>query len=155
MAVKEVRICENCGTGNPVSNLECAECGYDLSFIIPTSEQADINYENIFLQNNDKSQWILISQKDSNYTVELNEVTEIGRECGPLKEYLDNSDYISRIHAKIISEKGDLYVIDCSTNGTFINEKRIEKMKKIKIGCGDLLRFADTTFIVGKVYADR
>lgn len=37
--MSEIRICENCGHHNPVDNLECEECGFDLSFCIPISEE--------------------------------------------------------------------------------------------------------------------
>ena len=36
--MNEVRVCENCKHHNPIDNLECEKCGFDLSFCIPVSE---------------------------------------------------------------------------------------------------------------------
>ena len=36
--MSEIRVCENCNHPNDINNLECENCGFDLSFVIPIDE---------------------------------------------------------------------------------------------------------------------
>lgn len=54
---------------------------------------------------------------------------------------------ISRRHAKITKESGVYFVEDLeSTNGTYINGKRLEKGRKERLNQGDILTFAEHTY---------
>lgn len=137
---KEIRICENCGYENEVTSLECTECGYDLSFVIPTIKQENIKPH--------ISGWSLVAV-DNNEIFENNlDGKTIGREGELFSDYVNKSDYISRKHAKFNIENGNLYVTDASTNGTLINEVRIEKLNKTELKNEDVVTFADLKFIV-------
>lgn len=61
-----------------------------------------------------------------------------------------NTRTISRIHARIYEESkiNDEYLIEDlnSTNGTFINYKRIEPYQKVPLCIGDIICFADEEF---------
>lgn len=55
---------------------------------------------------------------------------------------------ISRKHASFHCENGEYFVSDLgSTNGTFLNGKRLENLKKYKLSQGDIIRFAREEFI--------
>ena len=71
---------------------------------------------------------------------------KIGRDPGycvfadQLQGYLG----VSREHAHISWDGIKLFVVDTSMNGTFINERRIEKMVPTEIKPGDRIRFASS-----------
>lgn len=55
-----------------------------------------------------------------------------------------NSQYISNYHAEIILlDNGDMFLIDKSTNGTFLNGMRLTPGKEVAIKRGDNILFAD------------
>lgn len=132
--MNEVRVCENCKHHNPIDNLECEKCGFDLSFCIPVSEDNLIQKK------------CLRSLSDGEEIV-LKEETLIGRD-GVNADYFEKSKYISRRHATIYIENDNVFIIDASTNGTFINGKRMEKMIKQPLHIGDKITFADLEFIL-------
>lgn len=70
---------------------------------------------------------------------------------GKLKEKTDgyiNSELISRIHARFVFEKDNIFVEDMnSKNGTFINGIRMSPYNKVAIHNGDKIRFADKEFL--------
>ena len=137
--MSEIRICENCGYHNPVDDLECEKCGLDLSFCIPVSEEVvaakeeSVNYS--------------IRSMDGEAVIPINEEVLIGRD-GVCSEYFDRSKYISRKHATLYFENGNVYVMDASTNGTYINGRRIDKMQKVILNKGDKITFADMDFVL-------
>lgn len=63
-----------------------------------------------------------------------------------------NSQYISGYHAEILQlDNGDIYLIDKSTNGTFINGNRVTPGKEVQIQRGQNIVFADTTLDWSKI----
>lgn len=59
-------------------------------------------------------------------------------------DFTINNALISRLHAKIVCQDGQFYVIDnASTNGTYVNGKMIEPNLSVEIKNGDLLRFTN------------
>ena len=56
-----------------------------------------------------------------------------------------NSQFISNYHAEIIQlDNGDMFLVDKSTNGTFLNGNRLTPGKEVAIKRGDSIMFADT-----------
>jgi len=56
----------------------------------------------------------------------------------------DPNRYISRRHAKLIVRGGELFIVDLgSTNGTFVNGRRIEPNEEVKVGTSDRIELAD------------
>lgn len=84
---------------------------------------------------------------DGEITIAVDGEVLIGRD-GVYEEYFDRSNYISRKHATLYFENGAVCVLDASTNGTFINGKRVEKMQKIPLNKGDKITFADMDFVL-------
>ena len=73
---------------------------------------------------------------------------------GKLPDEMDvilDSPSVSRMHARILKEQGsDNCLLEDfnSTNGTFVNGRRIEPYRKIRIRPGDRIRLADREFIL-------
>lgn len=57
-------------------------------------------------------------------------------------------DVISRVHARIQKEEGEYYIIDLdSTNGTYINGRKLIGTEKVKLQQGDHVSFANVEYI--------
>lgn len=59
-------------------------------------------------------------------------------------DFIISNSAVSRMHAKIVNQNGQFYIIDnASTNGTYVNGKTIEPNQSVEIKNGDLLRFSN------------
>ena len=150
--MSEVRVCENCNHVNGINNLECEKCGFDLSFVIPVDEselqkEKPITEENktISEEKADKNNLKLVSP-DGALTIRIVNEMVIGRD-GENGEYFEKSNFVSRKHA-IFYIEDEVMIFDASTNGTFVNNKRLPKCIKTPIHSGDTITFADLTFEV-------
>ncbi|MDO5291188.1 MAG: DUF6382 domain-containing protein [bacterium] len=57
------------------------------------------------------------------------------------------SEAVSRVHAEFIIENNQLYVMDMSsTNGTYVNRRRIGSNERIAVNPGDEIQIADKQF---------
>lgn len=73
----------------------------------------------------------------------------VGKKSGQVDTVISGVDGVSRIHAQLDLEENRLYVTDLnSTNGTFINESRIENSKKCELHQGDTVSFAAASYKV-------
>ncbi|MCH5251557.1 MAG: FHA domain-containing protein [Lachnospiraceae bacterium] len=73
---------------------------------------------------------------------------QIGRAAGKVNAFLSDQG-ISRIHAQILQEGGNIFVMDEeSRNGTFRNNERLVPWQKTKLNDGDLLRLAGNEYVV-------
>jgi ABC-type multidrug transport system ATPase subunit/pSer/pThr/pTyr-binding forkhead associated (FHA) protein len=73
-----------------------------------------------------------------------NEIIEIRVGKSQDNEVIISNNFISKTHAKLhIDQQGSLFIIDLgSTNGTFINGRRIESNVKIPVSPSDTIEFA-------------
>lgn len=79
------------------------------------------------------------------------DVTIIGRDIKSQKsEYCTiNDPYVSRIHATILKENKQLYIVDeWAKNGTYINDHRIPPHKKIPIPENADISLGNTSFTI-------
>lgn len=95
-----------------------------------------------------KSRYVLLpEQKDTYMPIPIQEFPFF---VGTLKtkvDYAINSRSVSRFHAKIEQENEQFFLSDMnSTNGTFVNEKRLEPNEKVEITLGDFISFADVVY---------
>lgn len=59
-------------------------------------------------------------------------------------EILLSSQYVSDYHAELIQLiNGDMYIVDKSTNGTFLNGNKLTPGKEVQVRRGDNIMFAD------------
>ena len=113
-----VRICEICKTKNKSNARKCAnaDCGEDISDIepIPITSRRAGTFELVSL--------------DERFRLSITGATHtIGRE-EEWSEYLAAKPFVSRKHAEITTRGEQAYLTDLgSSNGTFINDKQLEK----------------------------
>ena len=69
----------------------------------------------------------------------------VGKLRGSVQVVMED-DSISRLHAKIMREKGDVFIQDLdSTNGTFVNGQRLFSGQKVTIHREDEIQFGKIT----------
>ena len=153
----EVKVCENCNHRNSVVAVECEACGYDLTFAFPQKFDDSIHVDTS-TDNKDKTinetqeqevrlgDWEIISTSNEGIRSVLSGEIAVGRDCDLFNEQFNSSNYTSRIHAKIRVFDGSVHIMDASTNGTFVNEKRIPKMEWTSVEDNSIIRFADVSF---------
>lgn len=143
----EVKVCDNCKHKNPISAVECEKCGYDLTFSFPqmVEESAPDDSPNSKEQESGDT-WEIYALSSSDCGYEIVGELELGRECDVFSDLFNSSNYTSRIHAKIRKQNGKIQVMDASTNGTFIDDRRIPKLEWIDVPDGAEIRFADISF---------
>ena len=95
-----------------------------------------------------------LSHVQSNQNLNIkNDVTTFGR-YGDCSIVL-NSEKISRQHSKIIKKDSNCYLLDCgSTNGTFLNDERLESNKEYKLSNGDIFKVFTVEFKFIKVITE-
>lgn len=73
----------------------------------------------------------------------------IGSDRNQVDGFIDAETEISPVHARILWDENGFYVMDMdSIGGTYVNDKKIDPMTKVKIGIGSVLRFAEYTFSI-------
>lgn len=71
----------------------------------------------------------------------------IGKKQGVVDGMLTFSRMISRIHCKIIRQGNDYYIMDLrSSNGTFVNGRKIHPEEKVILHNGDVVKIATSSF---------
>ena len=109
-----VKVCE-CGVENPPAARKCQSCDEDISDILPTPKVENCCKQYVLVE---------VSGKYA-YDVPNNSEIIIGRE-NVLKEFIFCKSYVSRSHAKIVSEGDNLYITNLSgTNFTYVNNEKI------------------------------
>lgn len=99
----------------------------------------------------DKKQCYLVPEEKGQEIISLGEFPFFIGRFQKDTESLEKKKNVSRMHSKIEQMGEQFYITDLnSTNGTFINEKRIEKNQKIEITEGDKISFADIPFYFTK-----
>lgn len=109
-----VKICE-CGAENPPAARKCSSCEEDISDILPTHKAVRCCKQ------------YMLSEISGNFTYDIPNDSEIiiGRE-NVLKEFISDKSYVSRSHAKLVSEGNNLYITNLSsTNFTYVNNEKI------------------------------
>ena len=135
IAVKSnlIRVCSECGEKNLPNTRKCANCGEDISDVIPTSKP-EIRSAAFVLRSLDSRIFFKIDR--DNITV--------GREH-ELKDYLAAKTFVSRRHCRLTLENDELFVEDLnSTNGTYVNNQKI--FQKTKLAKGDEIGLGGAVF---------
>lgn len=86
---------------------------------------------------------IPLEQENSNNILLIKFPFSIGKKK-LVTDYMLDSKVISRVHAKILKENEEYYIMDLqSTNGTYVNGTKIDPLGKVSIRQGDKISFAD------------
>lgn len=131
------KICEGCGAENEINELFCIKCTHGSKFI-ENSELEIVNSKTIL----EPKFKLLKLQKEDEFCVEIKPNDIIGREA-VLGNYLKNNLKISRFHTKFIFKDNSWFVQDNnSTNGTFINDIKLNNNEERIIKDNDKLRLS-------------
>ena len=100
------------------------------------------------LLDNQKTTAFLLNKFDKKQRFELKQAQIIvGREKEKVDICLDESS-VSKIHAVINERNGVYYLSDQnSSNGTFVNNRRLEKMEDYRLNSSDEIKFANQEYI--------
>ena len=91
---------------------------------------------------------VLIKMSTSERIFVTNTEFKIGKEYESVNYCVANNPSVSRIHAIIISRDGEFFLRDNnSTNGSFINEMRIQRGGECKIRENDVIRLSNEVFM--------
>jgi pSer/pThr/pTyr-binding forkhead associated (FHA) protein len=89
--------------------------------------------------------WILEGD-EATFRLKPGAVKTLGR--APRADFILDAALVSRLHCRITAAEDDLEIIDLSsTNGTFVNDKRV---KKAHVKSGDRLRVGRVELTVEK-----
>ena len=150
-------VCPSCEHENLDGTVFCSDCGMQLTGIDPIvtqniSEEMDELTEDIktAVLPKDVDAWASIHLVDSGQILPLADRAEftLGRvsEAQPIMPDIDLTPYqayasgVSRLHAVIKHERGQVFVMDLgSSNGTYLNGKRLKPNTKQLLSHGNML----------------
>jgi FHA domain/zinc-ribbon domain len=150
-------VCPNCQYNNLDGTVFCVECGMQLSGLQPIVTQ-NISADNLPAVERKKTaafpkdldNWASLHLLDSGQILPLGDRTEftLGRvsEAQPIMPDIDLTPYqayangVSRLHAVLKREGKRVYVMDLgSSNGTYLNGKRLTPNSDQTLNHGDML----------------
>ena len=136
------KICSTCDAQNELNELMCKEC-FQRKFIYPSEADATINKDekgSSHLTTLEQARKILRLKRGNEFILEIKHNDVIGREA-LLHEYIKDNLKISRIHCRFLLEDNLWYIKDeNSTNGTFINDIKLQENEKKQIHNNDKLK---------------
>lgn len=134
-----ILLCPQCGHSNAASVSSCTACGYPLDDVDPVSAEqvAQPVIHTVLFEN------IRTYRKT---TVELEDGREIviGKSAC-LAEQLETAAYVSSEHLNLVYRNGQLWIMDCSRNGTYINGARLMKAQQIPLVSGTVVGLGDSS----------
>ena len=142
-----VKICPSCGYENKSGEIVCDRCMADISGIIPVDKSAEVTKVRETVRepqaNVDSSSTVIERRRDIKFVAtdgsgsfSVCSGMIIGREAGG-REYLSSHMTVSRKHARV-SYNGTWSIEDInSSNGTYVNERRLENGERAEIKTGD------------------
>lgn len=98
-------------------------------------------------KNDDKDLYAyIVSEATNKKYIFASETYTIGK--SQMSDIVVDSEHVSRNHAKLIYYNENYYIQDCnSSNYTFINGKKIPSGVNVVLNNGDMLRFADMSYV--------
>lgn len=158
MDTVKYKICTSCNAKNDTSEAFCTECfGTQFQY-----EEVESN-ENIEITNHSKNQ---IAESDrtiiesqvrkliltaENFELSIGDNDILGRN-GKFANYFKEYNKVSREHIRVYLEQNIWYIEDLnSTNGTYINNQKLNNGSKTRISNGDILKLSSTMMLSVKI----
>ena len=131
-----VRVCEECRTKNKPNARICENCGEDISDVEPTTASA-LAPQSVANATND-----YLASIDGKYRFVIKNAVHILGRNNEFGDYLASKPFVSGTHAKITKNGGLIYITDMgSTNGTFINNTRVNAQVPVLLNDNDEIGF--------------
>lgn len=137
-----VRICEECGTHNPVNVSVCVKCGSEL-FGMPVPESDSPSEEKPTAAVDTSATGFELVSVDGTYSFTVPEGKTIVGAKHAMGDYLWGKEYVHGTQASFYLENGKLYITDLTEgkNPTFINNLEVPG-PKTELHDGDEIGFA-------------
>jgi hypothetical protein len=145
-----IKLCPACGEENPVSEVICRVCMANLSSVSPTREGTVPDTEEAAACPNEElpgdestfraeSPILTLSRASNGLTLDVAPGDELGR-SGVGRDFFKDVGTVSRRHARVGFRDGMWWIEDLkSTNGTWLNGKRIEPGRANPLKAGDAI----------------
>lgn len=117
--------------------------------VCPVPEESGVCHPTELLKEDRKEQGILVYQgEEGQEDLKIDRpVFLIGKKEGEVDGYIGNKT-VSRMHARIEENEGSYYMEDLnSTNGTYLNDERLEYRQKVRLKAGDRVAFGMAEYI--------
>lgn len=134
---KQEKSCPNCKTKLQNIHFVCLECGYKLSGDLNQDDEEKIDLPQ-------KSFCLKIFDDNINEVLTFKENKQTFGRNNMHKEHLYKT--ISRIHFEYYKEDDYMYIVDVSTNGTYLNGKKLTKKTPNRIYENDQITLANHRF---------
>ncbi|MCR5219888.1 MAG: FHA domain-containing protein [bacterium] len=147
----QVKVCPSCGRKNPLTATMCELCMVDISAVNPTDpdvpapKPSDAPEPGAEPEKNpdatqvEKRKLLYFETPDGRVSFSVGNEAVLGREAEG-KNCFDAYQTVSRRHARLVySNEDDAWTIEDlgSTNGTWVNERRLEPGKTGPVKAGD------------------
>ncbi len=141
----KVKKCPACGHLNEPDEIICQVCMTNIAGVKEEYIQDQDKTE--IINNQDKTQIVRSSfliLSTSKFSIKIESEAIIGRHYEGA-EYLRDYPTVSRKHARVFFMNGDWYIEDLeSTNGTFLNGRRITPIQPYKLSKGDKIKLSNS-----------
>ncbi|MDR1731099.1 MAG: FHA domain-containing protein [Synergistaceae bacterium] len=134
-----IKRCPACGEENPVSEVICRVCMTNLASVTPQKAGVEDNVEEGGVPGDEKAKRraVLTFLHSDGRSVSVAEGGEIGRGLAGC-EALSHIGTVSRRHARVLRREGAWMIEDLgSTNGTWVNGRRLERETLFPLSAGD------------------
>lgn len=141
---------ESCAADEPEKEVSEKDANGDSTAKVSEKSQKQENVsavpQNNASEQNVKSVYLLRKRTGEKIVIDK-DVFKLGKDAACVDYVVDDNPTISRNHADIIRKKGVYYVKDKgSLNHTFVDGKKLEAQKPVKLESGSLLQLADEVF---------
>lgn len=100
--------------------------------------------DDTWAKENIQSGWPRLLRKDTGESIIISQIPSIIGKLPETAQILIQEPTVSRIHAKLTLIDGEYYLEDLnSKNGTYVDGKRLEAQKPVRLKGNDMLAFAD------------
>lgn len=143
------KICPVCKAPNQHGRQTCIQCAGDLSRGVSAPKDARVVQDGE--AGGESHEGLLTLASAEGRVIEVRSGDAVGR-TGVGREVLEMHEEISRRHAQFVESKGEWFVTDLnSSNGTFLDGKRIPPQEKIPVRNGQEIMFSPVFHAVVRI----
>ncbi len=142
-----VKICPSCGYRNKSNEILCVNCMSDISSVSAIDEskisEDTKSFSSQEVEQKEEIVVLKLKEKNSGQIIDVKSGDVVGRYSVDFFQKMNNYKLISRLHFQVLYKEGKWFIRDLeSTNGTFLNTKKLEPDKDYEIKKGDVINIA-------------